>query len=257
MQNTVADGLAAVASHPVTVQVITQGPGIWGNVATGLITGLMTGGIALTGIWLTHWFTLKREKLASEDRLQREHYFIATELVFLLERYADECAGVATDDGEYDASGERDTVTALPVLTLDDVKGDWRVLPGLLMFRIRELLMLQHESKRMIAGAAEYDTPPDYKCYFQERQYQYARLGLKAIIQARRLRKSAGLPATRLDATNWSAQPAMWTVWRRERRRRAADVIRNAEFERVLNAEDDPEADARCDEHQRLSGAES
>ncbi|MEJ1269052.1 hypothetical protein WDV93_25330 [Pantoea ananatis] len=25
-------------AHPVTVQIINQGPGIWGNVATGLIT---------------------------------------------------------------------------------------------------------------------------------------------------------------------------------------------------------------------------
>ncbi len=44
MQNTVADGLAVAASHPITVQVINQGAGIRGNVATGLITGLLTGG---------------------------------------------------------------------------------------------------------------------------------------------------------------------------------------------------------------------
>ncbi|WP_162901021.1 hypothetical protein [Erwinia persicina] len=34
----IAEGVAAAVSHPVTVQVINQGPGIGGNVATGLIT---------------------------------------------------------------------------------------------------------------------------------------------------------------------------------------------------------------------------
>jgi hypothetical protein len=38
MQENVAEGMAAVASHPVTVQVFMQGPGIWGNVATAIIT---------------------------------------------------------------------------------------------------------------------------------------------------------------------------------------------------------------------------
>jgi len=235
------------------VQVINQGPGIWGNVATGLITA----GAAIGAVMLTHRFTLRREKLAAEDKLQRERYFIATELVFLLERFAEDCAGVATDDGEYDASGEREPITDLPVLMLDDVKGDWRVLPALLMFRIRELPILQHESRRMTAGAGEYGIPPEYKSYFQERQYQYARLGLKAIIQARRLRKSAGLPDTRLDAANWSPQPAMWTVWRRERRRRAAEAIRSAQWDKTVNAEDDAGTVSKSDGHHRMAGVES
>lgn len=34
----IADSLSSVVSHPVTVQVINQGPGIWGSVAAGLIT---------------------------------------------------------------------------------------------------------------------------------------------------------------------------------------------------------------------------
>ena len=56
------ESIVAATSHPVSVQLINQGAGIWGNVATGLITGLLTGGITLTGIWLTHYFTLKRER---------------------------------------------------------------------------------------------------------------------------------------------------------------------------------------------------
>jgi hypothetical protein len=64
-----------------------------------------------------------------------------------------------------------------------------------------------------------------------ERKYLYARLGLKAILQARRLRKLARLPGTRLDATKWSAQPVLWQVWRIERKRRAQlHILRQREL---------------------------
>lgn len=43
------ESIVAATSHPVSVQLINQGAGIWGNVATGLITGLLTGG------YNTHW----------------------------------------------------------------------------------------------------------------------------------------------------------------------------------------------------------
>lgn len=46
------ESIVAATSHPVSVQLINQGAGIWGNVATGLITGLLTGGITLTGALL-------------------------------------------------------------------------------------------------------------------------------------------------------------------------------------------------------------
>ena len=65
-----AESVAAAATHPVTVQVINQGLGIWGSVATGLITA----GAAIAAVMLTHRFTLQREKLASEDKQLKERY---------------------------------------------------------------------------------------------------------------------------------------------------------------------------------------
>jgi hypothetical protein len=228
-------GLASTTSHPLTVEVIDHGPGIWGNVATGLITGLLTGGVTLAGIWLAHWFTLRRERTAAEEKLARERYFIATELIFELERFAEECARVARDDGELvppavGAQEEREATVIQPKINLDDATGDWRVLPPLLMYRIRELPVLQGEANRMIRYAGENDSPPDYSDYFRERQYQYARLGLKAAIQAKRLCRLSGLPDTRLNATQWSAQPVLWEVWRIARHRIAKEAIDNRDF---------------------------
>lgn len=228
----IADAATSALSHPVAVQVINQGPGIWGNVITGLITGLLTGGIALTGIWLTHRFTLKREKKVLEDRLQRERYFIAIKLVFILEEFAEGCARVANDNGENNDANqpEREPTVNYPALNFKDIPGDWRSLPAQLMYRIHELPVLQDEAGRAISFASEHSWAPYHTEYFRERQYHYARLGLKAIIQARRLRKIAGFPDTRLDASPWSAQPILWEAWRIERRRRAAEAFENRDF---------------------------
>lgn len=101
------------------------------------------------------------------------------------------------------------------------MSGEWRVLTGKLMYRIRELRVLQNEAHRIIGGVGEYNHPPCYTDYFHERKYQYARLGMKALISAMRLRRTVDLPKTRLADTEWSVHPILWKIWRRERRCRA------------------------------------
>ncbi|WP_210524030.1 hypothetical protein [Pantoea ananatis] len=217
----IINGLA----HPVTVQVINQGPGIWGNVST----GLMTAGAAIAAVILTHHFTLTREKNAAADKRQRELHFIATELIFMLEQFAEGCAGVATDEGRRTGGpqSEREAEMKSPQLELNGVTGDWRVLKATLMYRIHELPVLQSEARRLIDYIQDIPVPPDHEAYFRERQYQYARLGIKAVILVVRLRREAGLPATRLSGNEWSAVSRLHSVWRRERKLRAEEYIRN------------------------------
>lgn len=157
------DGLASAASHPLTVQIINQGPGIWGNVATGLITA----GAAIAAVMLTHRFTLKREKQASEDKQKRERYFIATELVFMLEQFAENCASVARDNGS-DHEHAFAPSHPLPELDYEAVTGDWRTLPVRLMYKLRELPVLKSESDRTIASADFIG--PEYDEFFEARQ---------------------------------------------------------------------------------------
>lgn len=216
-------GLVSTASHPLTVEIIDHGLGIGGNVVTGLITGLLTGGIALAGICLTHWLTQRREKKKSDDNTRRNRYFIATELVFLLEQFAEGCASVATDKGFENQQRVTVPSTTLPQLSYSAVTGDWRALPVRLMYKLRELPVLQSESDRTI-DAVDF-IGPDYDEFFEARQYEYTRLGLKAIILSRHLRKLAGFPGSRLDATPWSAQRVLWKAWRLERKRRAVQAV--------------------------------
>lgn len=213
-----ADGVAAALSHPVTVQVINQGPGIWGNVATGLITA----GAAIAAVMLTHRFTLRRERQAADRKLAQDRLFIATELVFLLEQFAEGCARVASDAGKNNqgVQPEKEPTVNYPLLNLTDVSGDWRVLPRLSMYRIRELPVLQNESQRTIASVRENSDDANHSDYFRERHYQFARLGVKAVILAIRLRRFVGLPETRLRDTQWSAYNVLWKKWRDESNRR-------------------------------------
>ncbi|ECH4533797.1 hypothetical protein FRI63_08300 [Salmonella enterica] len=168
---------------------------------------------------LTHHFTRKREERAAAAKQASERLYIATELVFLLEQFAEGSTLVAADSGEQDKDGITVPTETQPDIELTLVKGDWQVLPAKLIYRIRELPMLRAEAGKYVASAYENSWPPDYSPTFQERQYQYSRLGLKALFAAIRLLEVAGLPSTRLNATSWSAQPELWRVWRQARGR--------------------------------------
>ncbi|WP_255602797.1 hypothetical protein [Pantoea sp. DY-15] len=52
--------------------------------------------------------SLLNETRASKEKLAREQFFIATELVFLLEQYAKESACVAADAGDENPQTERE-----------------------------------------------------------------------------------------------------------------------------------------------------
>lgn len=201
------------------VKVVKDSASLWPQI----ITAVSSAGAALGGVYMAHYFTRRREERAAAAKQVSERLFIATELVFLLEQFAQECAAVATDNGYKNQNGLTVPATKCPVLNISAITGDWRVLPAKLMYRIRELPVMQGEANRTINEAEHI--PPDYDEFFEARQYQYTRLGLKAIIQARRLRRLVGLPHTRLDATRWSAQNVLWQEWRQERKRRCVQAV--------------------------------
>ena len=83
------------------VKVVKDGA----SLAPQIITAVTSIGAALGGVALTHYFTRKREERAAEAKQASERLFIATELVFLLEQFAEACAGVATDHGSQIRTG--------------------------------------------------------------------------------------------------------------------------------------------------------
>lgn len=230
--------MADVITDTEQVNAVIKGFTAWMPVISTLAGGVLAGGVALLVSRVNHRYArereattaaerLRHEQQLAEDKQQKELLYITTELVFHLERFAEHCVRVATDAG-YEDSGGVTRFSEIPEdLSLTTISGDWRVLPRQLMYRVRELPVLQNGADRAVSSAAEHDDPPDYSDTYYERRYQYAWLGLKTIILSRRLRNLAQLPATRLDATPWSAQPTLWTIWRQERKRRANISVLN------------------------------
>lgn len=199
------------------VKVVKDSANLWPQI----ITAVSSIGAALGGVSLTHHYTRSREEKAASARREAELYFISTELVFRLKRFAQECSAVVQDEGEEYDKGYTQTTVSAEAFSTDDIAGDWRVLPVSILYRIRELSVLIPEANRYISVVSEWDNPPDWQMTFQERRYQYSRLGMKAVLLSKRLRKLNRMPSSRLDASKWSAQSVLWEHWRRERRRRA------------------------------------
>ncbi|EKY3225816.1 hypothetical protein RBA45_004090 [Cronobacter dublinensis] len=232
--------MADAVSVNAVVKEAVQQVSIWIPLLSGL------GGVAISGVVSfflarqNHRYTLDREEAGARERLrqaqlietekrQKELTYIATELIIILEQYAEKCAAVAGDDGELfyepNQQAERVPITGYPVpLNFETVTGDWRSLPAVLMFRIRELPLLRVEAMRAIEDALECDFSRDYRYFFRERQFRFSRMGLKAIHLARQLRRECGLPHSRLNESTWSAQPVMLNVLRRERKLRYTEA---------------------------------
>ncbi|MDF7650989.1 hypothetical protein F3J38_21835 [Pantoea sp. Acro-805] len=170
-----------------------------------VITALAGIGGALGSQWLSHHFATARELRASEEKLARERYFIATELVFLLERFAQQCVLSATESGDYDDRGRIMLEHYLPEIDYSGVTGDWRSLPHALMYLISELPVLREEGRKSAGCAFENDTPFDGSDGIHELNSQSCRLGLRAIRISRELRRTCGMPDDGLSLHHWSA----------------------------------------------------
>lgn len=208
LQEQMTGGVASALTHPVLVKVINEGPGIWGSAATGLITA----GAAIAAVMLTHRFTLKREKQASEGKLQRERYFIATELVLMLEKFAADCSDVVVNGVDMEGRLFPGVSVSSPEISYSGIEGDWRAIPEKLLYRIRELPVLCANAEALIRYVQEMTG--SVRGTFECRQYQYARIGLFALIIAAKLRRECGLPAPRRDADSGSVSAILWR-WRR------------------------------------------
>lgn len=83
------------------VKVVKDSASLWPQI----VTAISSAGAALVGVALTHRFTRRREEATAARKRYDELYFISTELVFLLERFAQRCVYSANESGEYDQDG--------------------------------------------------------------------------------------------------------------------------------------------------------
>lgn len=166
----------------------------------------VTGG--LIAVKLTHHYTHTRELQMLEEKQRREKKDVA-----------EKCAFVAADSGIQPLKDEEWVAsTPTPVLTLEDIDGEWKSIPASQLYLIRELPARQRTiaSYLVVVNENRWE-PPENKPWFDERKKQYAWIGLRAIRLARRL---DGHPETRLADGMHSPMQAMWDVRRHDLRHR-------------------------------------
>ena len=192
------------------VKVVKDSAGLWPQI----ITAVASIGAALGGVGLTHHFTRKREEKAAAAKQDSERLFIATELVFLLEQFADACCDVVCDT---DPGKEQVSIELLPVLSYASVEGDWRSLPAKLLYRIRFLPALEQEARFKTKFVFHNCTPQEAS---ECARYQYARVGLTALLTAYRLREVCTLPPPRKGEQRWTVGEILWRnrreLWRKQ-----------------------------------------
>ena len=137
------------------------------------------------------WFQKGRNKKGLE--------YLAIRISCILDTFVNGCADVVADDGlcygQTDQDRCRSIQTKTPNFDPLSVEVEWKTLPAEIMHEVLSFPNQIEAINHKISGAFEYAaSPPDYEEGFEERQLQYATLGLKAHSLASKLRRIGNLP---------------------------------------------------------------
>jgi hypothetical protein len=139
-------------------------------------------------------------------RARHARYF-AIRVVCILDKYVENCAEVVSDDGLCD--GRRDEQGCLqaqvptPPPPAFPEGLDWRSIDHALMYRLLSTPNAAEAADRKIDFVWQYVAgPPDFEEFFEERQDQYATLGLAAFALTHEMRRQYNIPAQTLGEWN-------------------------------------------------------
>ncbi|EEG9642982.1 hypothetical protein GNN13_04220 [Salmonella enterica] len=196
------------------VKVVKDSASLWPQI----ITAVSSAGAALGGVCLTHRFTRRREERATADKASAERLYLATELAFLLERYASGWTYLRWTHLEKLSQDNR-----IPVLELSAVSGDWRVLPPRQIFKIRSLeadhvALVSRISKSTDSDNERFELILNFECF---------QTAVRAFILAARLRREVGLP----DSAHLRDKSGVLWGLREARQRRWSTEARLRRFE--------------------------
>ncbi|MEG5552327.1 hypothetical protein UXO11_22375 [Enterobacter wuhouensis] len=175
------------------LKTISDGLSIWVPVASAFVGGIM----AIAGGVITQVIIAYREQKARDKKLASDRAFIGAGLVLFLKEFRYQCNRIASDTGELrPASGGE--LNRFPVYQpllpeLKDVEGDWTVIPGALLLRVRHLPLSQRAYERYLDVEKEvHDDYPDHQSYYHERRARYRKLSDECTMLEKELRQLCG-----------------------------------------------------------------
>jgi len=163
------------------------------------MNGWISALFGLIGVTLGAALTYLREYVTQQKREKKDAAYLAVVVAGALDRFSAECVRVVADDGlsrgQRDESGFLSAQVKTPTFQPEPLGVDWKSVPADLMYPILDLPYRIEMANRKIHDTAEYQAePPDYDEFFEDRQFEYAVLGLDASALATKLRRHIGFP---------------------------------------------------------------
>ncbi len=185
-----------------------------------MTAGLLGLAGVVLGAVLTTFLTLFKDRWMASQIQERQAYYLAIRVVCVLDQYMESCAQVACDDGlgEGELGPNANTIFQVeepqkPTYA-DDI--DWRSIDADLMYRILSFPNEIDDADKAISG--EWDSGGAV-CAINERQYQYAKLGLTAASITDELRQRYAIPLRTFS--EWSPVETLKSVKQSQERRKA------------------------------------
>ncbi|GFO75183.1 hypothetical protein BPLS_P2244 [Bathymodiolus platifrons methanotrophic gill symbiont] len=118
-------------------------------------------------------------------RIKKANY-LAIEIVCMLEMFIDGCVKVTMDDGlccgQYNSDGMKESQVKAPEFKPRSIDVEWESISPKIMYKILVLpIKIKHAISLIDFLGLEIASPPDFEEFFEERQYQYALLGIEAL----------------------------------------------------------------------------
>ena len=163
----------------------------------------MSGAIfGLLGVIVGALLSLVRDALADRRMRDRHARYLAIRVVCALDSYVESCADVVSDDGlsegQRNAEGYLEVQIPLPPPPVFSGDLDWKSIDHDLMYRLLSLPSDAERADRRIDATWRVAFPPDFEELFEERQLQYAKLGLTASALSREIREKYHIAAQEL-----------------------------------------------------------
>lgn len=154
----------------------------------------------LIGVVVGSFLTIAKEWWFQHRISKKDATFLSIKVSCELLKFAGSCANVAGDHGEEDGNGCCIPRTSTPDFKPEALDVEWKALPDDMMFEVLDLPFKIEQADETISAVYEHVAgPPDYSEWYEERQLQYATLGLFALNVASQLRSYAGLPCASND----------------------------------------------------------
>jgi len=164
------------------------------------VFGLIGVLIGVFSTWGQSWWSERRST-------GRAAHYLAVRVVCVLDQYVERCAEVVSDDGlsfgQRNPDGCLEPQVPLPGPPMFPEDVDWKSISHDLMYRLLSMSADVEGADKGIAFVWNaIACPPDYDEFFEERSYQYGRIGLKASAFADELRKNYRIPQR--ERGNWN-----------------------------------------------------